>query len=203
MEMYGYEFAREDDLNHHGILGQKWGKRNGPPYPLNASQKSSAERKLNSSLDEQTRLTTKSRTGDEIVIEQEAHNKFHRLLARGIKSVNENMLNTKIMQIKVNNKTVGDVQLYQESPDSINGVWLGIKNSERGKGYAQAALAEVLQECKRRGYKQFTLEVPGNSPDARHIYEKMGFKVVRELSTQDEDFVWGGLTAMRLDLANF
>lgn len=23
-------------LQHHGVLGQKWGKRNGPPYPLDA-----------------------------------------------------------------------------------------------------------------------------------------------------------------------
>lgn len=45
MEMYGYEFARENDLNHHGILGQKWGKRNGPPYPLNAGDHSAAEKK--------------------------------------------------------------------------------------------------------------------------------------------------------------
>lgn len=25
------------DIQHHGILGMSWGKRNGPPYPLNAS----------------------------------------------------------------------------------------------------------------------------------------------------------------------
>lgn len=33
------------DLQHHGILGQKWGKRNGPPYPLNSSDYSISELK--------------------------------------------------------------------------------------------------------------------------------------------------------------
>ena len=38
------------ELQHHGILGQKWGKRNGPPYPLSASKYSSMEKKLNKRL---------------------------------------------------------------------------------------------------------------------------------------------------------
>ena len=32
-------------LAHHGILGQKWGKQNGPPYPLGAEDHSKAEKK--------------------------------------------------------------------------------------------------------------------------------------------------------------
>lgn len=36
-------------LAHHGILGQKWGHRNGPPYPLDSSAKSSAEKKAGGS----------------------------------------------------------------------------------------------------------------------------------------------------------
>ena len=31
-------------LRHHGILGQKWGKRNGPPYPLKPEDHSKAEK---------------------------------------------------------------------------------------------------------------------------------------------------------------
>ena len=33
------------DITHHGILGQKWGKRQGPPYPLDGSDHSAAEQK--------------------------------------------------------------------------------------------------------------------------------------------------------------
>lgn len=32
-------------LKHHGILGMKWGDRNGPPYPLNSSDHSASEKK--------------------------------------------------------------------------------------------------------------------------------------------------------------
>lgn len=33
------------DIKHHGILGQKWGKQNGPPYPLGSGDHSAAEKK--------------------------------------------------------------------------------------------------------------------------------------------------------------
>lgn len=40
MATYGY-------IAHHGIKGQKWGERNGPPYPLDYKSHNSKEKKLN------------------------------------------------------------------------------------------------------------------------------------------------------------
>ena len=46
----------EKYLAHHGILGQKWGHQNGPPYPLNPSKDySAAEKKKNPSLVEKAK----------------------------------------------------------------------------------------------------------------------------------------------------
>lgn len=48
-------------LCHHGILGQRWGKKNGPPYPLGAGDHSASEKKagwrksLDSMSDEELR----------------------------------------------------------------------------------------------------------------------------------------------------
>lgn len=44
-------YESQKTLAHHGIQNQKWGVRNGPPYPLSRSQKSSAEKRAESDSD--------------------------------------------------------------------------------------------------------------------------------------------------------
>lgn len=34
LQFKSYMEAQRLDVYHHGILGQKWGVKNGPPYPL-------------------------------------------------------------------------------------------------------------------------------------------------------------------------
>lgn len=45
------------ELYHHGIKGQKWGEKNGPPYPLGKSQMSYAEKKRLSPAGGKIRIT--------------------------------------------------------------------------------------------------------------------------------------------------
>ena len=40
--MYYYVMPTTDDIQHHGRLNQKWGVRNGPPYPLDRATVSKA-----------------------------------------------------------------------------------------------------------------------------------------------------------------
>lgn len=42
------EYLYNNSLAHHGIKGQKWGTRNGPPYPLSYKDHSTTEKKQNS-----------------------------------------------------------------------------------------------------------------------------------------------------------
>ena len=44
MLMWNYVYPSHE-LYHHGILGQRWGKKNGPPYPIAAGAHSASEKK--------------------------------------------------------------------------------------------------------------------------------------------------------------
>ena len=184
-------------LAHHGIKGQKWGVRRfqNPDGSLTNAGKKRYLDLENSHMDKH--MSFKSKNGDTIELDKMPPS----ILAKGIARISpkyaDNVRKNSLFEIKVNGKRVGDLELNQNSKSELNVVWIGIDDEHRGKGYASAVMKNVKEYAKESGNRKLTLEVPGNSPDARHIYEKQGFKAVAALSEKD---VWGGLTAMELPL---
>lgn len=165
----------DDVLAHYGVLGMKWGIR-------------------------KDRLVLKTKSGDTISLSETPPSRLALFIARHSKRAAAEQEKTAMFNIRApNGKTVGDITLYKESEDSINVVWVTTKESVRGKGYGTAVMKAAVQIAEDTGCKHVTLEVPGTSPDAKHIYEKLGFKEVPSPDV-DIDDIWGGLTNMRLDL---
>ena len=59
----GLVYDSNDYLSHHGIQGQKWGKKNGPPYPLSAGAHSSAEKKAMYGNSDQSKKDSNTKSG--------------------------------------------------------------------------------------------------------------------------------------------
>lgn len=83
-------------------------------------------------------------------------------------------------------KKIGNLNLYDESKKSMNVVWVGVNSKYRGQGYATDAMRQVIDLANKKKMSQITLEVPGGSPDAHHIYKKLGFKDDKKVSSDND-----------------
>ncbi len=96
----GNDFRNYSELRHHGIMGQKWGVRNGPPYPLAEERHNKSEQKARwkSSLTkakENKGINTKSKGDAEYeVLRDERQNSNH----TGGKSLMTNRLDEKFYE---------------------------------------------------------------------------------------------------------
>lgn len=173
-----------EELLHFGVKGMKWGVRKERPT-------SSLKQ-----LGPQT-ITRKTAKGEEITLSQSPPNRLNEFLGRHSESYRKEFASAAFFTIKnKDGKAVGDAAVQKRSKDELYLSWLGIDKSSRGKGYATAVMKAAEEFGGKEGFKKLTLEVPGNSPDARHIYEKLGFKVTQEAMDGKKDSVWGGLTKM-------
>lgn len=149
-------------LAHHGIKGMKWGVRRYRNYDGTLTDAGRKRYSLN-------RVD---------LVQRPLSNFPTAVLARKLsKKSAEHQLNSFDYDIKdKEGNKLGHLYLYKESPSSLNINWIDIKQKHRGQKYAQEVLNGVIDEARKQGYKQITLEVPDEDDSALHIYKKLGFK---------------------------
>lgn len=172
-------------VEHYGVKGMHWGVRKERP---------TSDRELKSLGPDS--VSVKTASGETITLQKIKTPMLTKFLGRVSQKFREGYSKRALLDIRDGSgKKIGEAAVEKKNDEELYLNWLGIKRSARGQGYATAVMKAGRDFGKQEGFKRMTLEVPGNSPDARHIYEKLGFKVVKE-GDPKEDPLWGGLTDM-------
>lgn len=180
----------DEILAHFGIKGMKWGVRKsehaaGPQAPKGG----------------ELVLKKSFKTGDKLSIYKMPPSGLARLFSRMSKNYAKDVKNYPQFNFydKAGTK-VGEGAFVREK-DSLHLDWITVKTKHRGKGYASAAMKGVVKYAQNEGLKKLTLEVPGNAPDARHIYEKLGFRSNgKDTPSEGPLDPWGGLFGMEYNV---
>lgn len=179
------EVGRDFVLEHFGVKGMKWGVRKSrtPKPALTGYVKKD--------------ITRKTKNGDKLVLSARPPTALNKALAKVSSNYRKSYAKSAYLTIHDGSgKRVGNASFWLKDKDDIYLNWIQIDKTQRGKGYATEILKAAAEHGKKTGRKRLVLEVPGNAPDARHIYEKMGFKETRQLTDPKTDHLWGGLTEM-------
>lgn len=181
--------SSEEAVEHFGVKGMHWGVRK--------------ERAKNLQPLVQSDIVLTTKNGDQLTLSQKPPSKLNKALAAASESYANRYGQQAYLSVKdKEGKKVGEANFWNDGKDNVYLNWITVKKHARGLGYASTILAAAEEHSRAAGKKRMILEVPGNAPDARHIYEKMGFKVTKEPTPKEAkaDPVWGGLTHMEKDL---
>lgn len=183
----------EDFLRHYGVKGMKWGVRK------------KRDISSGSSIPEHERkepvvvLREKLKDGGSLTVYKDPPFPIARFRARHSKKFRESLAKDHSFTLRdKDGKKVGDASFRKDGPTSLNLEWIGVSSQHRGRGHASAALRGVVRYAEENGIDRLTLEVPGASPDALHIYQRLGFQVLDQVAGSSEDDFWDGLTNMEL-----
>lgn len=118
-------------------------------------------------------------TMDEALIQ--AHGELTEMLPNGL-DTKDNVL--RVIVDAAEEKDVGIIWYLFEMADGVRRVFLSdfiIKEEERRKGYASAALAEMEWDARRNGCLESIIYVWKHNPPGMNLYTQCGYVTFREL----------------------
>lgn len=137
-----------------------------------------------------------TKVNNEIYLKKSGYNFFVKLL-RKFKSYRNSSNKFINFDIYWKNSLAGYLQMCEESPEEVNLMWAAVNEKYQGNKIFEQVLLFLFKKFIKLGYKEVTLEVPGNALAAQHIYQKLGFEKVKYLG---DDPIYGGLTSMKKEL---
>lgn len=165
-----YYLTREDYLLHHGILGQKWGKRNGPPYPLGADKL--AHEIYLSAIDQEPKIT-KDVVYAANKVGSEMHGLTHKIKTEEsiLRKINVDSKEKKITPYKAA-KDIKDSVRYTILSKDKNFVqnYKNIKADLESKGYKETRCRNYWDLYKKGLAKHKSVQSVFKTPDG-YIFE--------------------------------
>lgn len=202
-------------LVHHGILGQKWGKKNGPPYPLDYRKLSDEEREKAKS-DAIRRGDVKEANAHhnrDYYTDQELNNllnrfDYNRRLTQKIKDIDDAKINRGIEKVKRFSETAGTLANVMEAGTRAYNAFAKISNSltdsefkiigersDKGtssitKEYSNGKLTKKTTSSTKDGVSKKTIENFGDGNkkgNSKGISEDRLYEILEEYRKKDDD----------------
>lgn len=172
-------------LEHHGVKGQKWGVKNGPPYPINNARNRAIKR---------VRKTAKTKKDVDRVVST-LNQKQRNFLGlnpedKEYLTIEQGEYVTKRFLAKYGNETIGFFDILDETPNAKKGnlnLATAIDSNYQGKGYG-AKLAKKGTDWVKKNRDKFdtvTWAAKQDNAASRYLAEKNGWKYNKKKSNKE------------------
>lgn len=152
------EEKEDDHLEHHGILGQRWGKKNGPPYPLNTAK---VAQKIFERASQKSKTITRSVEDASNSAGGELHGLEHRL--KTVDSI-ERKINKKVdekdMSVSDAAASIKDALRYTviAPTDNFVEMYKGFKDSMAQQGYVETSCDNYFDKFNKGEVKHKAIQ---------------------------------------------